>query len=403
MNPHKLTYGFAYSFPFAQLIGGVTLIGLLTGKQKKLNIWSRETIVLLMLIIWICITTVFAANPDGATDQLVRFLKIQLFIFISILLLSDKEKLNGFIWVMVLSIGFYSVKGGIFTILTGGSSRVWGPEGTFIGGNNEIALAMLMTVPLMWYLYTQTQKRWIRMGLIAAMVLTSTAILGSQSRGAFLGIVAIGIFFWLKSRQKFKATLLVAVVAGMLVMLMPQSWVDRMNTIQTYQQDSSAESRINAWTFAWNVGNHKLFGGGANMFVSDSLREQYSPNPGDYHDMHSIYFQMLGDQGWIGFALFMLLGLFTWFRCSQIVRYAQDHPERQWSADLALMLQVSLIGYAVSGAFLGLAYFDYYYDLVAATVVAWKLTRVNLGVENEELNLAAEGQRSSLALGQKKS
>jgi hypothetical protein len=99
----------------------------------------------------------------------------------------------------------------------------------------------------------------------------------------------------------------------------------------------------------------------------------------------------------------MLLGLFTWFRCSQIVRYAQDHPERQWSADLALMLQVSLIGYAVSGAFLGLAYFDYYYDLVAATVVAWKLTRVNLGVENEELNLAAEGQRSSLALGQKKS
>lgn len=373
MNPHRLTFGFAHDFPFAEVIAGTTFLSFLTGKQVKLNIWSRETVLLLLFVIWVCLTTVFAANPDGAWRELDRFLKIQLFIFITIALVSDKQKLDGFIWVMVLSIGYYGVKGGIFTILTAGTYRVWGPEDSYISGNNELALALLMTLPLMWYLRSQATNIWIRHGLLVAIMLSSVATLGSQSRGAFIGIMAIGLFFLSKTNQKLVSTVLVGIVAGMIVFFMPQAWWDRMDTIKTYDQDTSAMSRINAWEFALNVANDRVMGGGANMSTRE-MYALYAPDPTMVFDIHSIYFEILGEQGWIGFGLFLLIALFSWIRCGRIARLYKNDPSNNWASDLALMIQVSLIGYASAGTFLGLAYFDYYYDLIAISVITWKLT-----------------------------
>lgn len=373
MNPHKLTYGFAHSFPFAQLVAGITLVGLVTGKQNKLNIWSRESVVLLLLIGWVCFTTLFAVNPEGALKELDRFIKIQIFIFLILALVSDKQKLDWFIWVVALSIGYYGIKGGLFTIATGGSARVWGPEESFIAGNNEIALALLMVIPLMRYLQLQADNKWVKRGLLASMLLCAVAVLGSQSRGAFLGIAAIGLFFWWKSKQKLAATVIVGIVAAAVMFFMPQTWWDRMNTIQTYDEDASAMGRINAWWVAFRMANDSLTGGGANMFIPEVF-QKYAPVPEDVHDVHSIYFEMMGEQGWIGLALFLTLAGMTWLRCSALShkRFAQD-PETRWLHDLAPMLQVAMIGYFVSGAFLGLSYFDLYYDLVAITIIAAKL------------------------------
>lgn len=378
MNPHRLTWGVAYSLPFAQIIGIATLIGLLTGnKEKRLKVLAPETTILIMLIIWVCITTIFAVNQAGAQQELERFLKIQIFILISIYLISDRAKLNGFIWVIALSIGFYGIKGGIFTIATAGGARVWGPSGSFIGGNNEIALAMLMTIPLMRYLQLNTENKYLRWGLLGAMLLTAFSVLGSQSRGAFLGIIVIGIFFWFKSPHKIGSTAIVGIVAAIILMFMPQSWWDRMNTIETYEQDKSAMGRINAWWVAFNTANDSITGGGANMFIP-SMFHQYAPNPWDVHDVHSIYFEMLGEQGWIGLTLFLSLIIYTWLRCNKIAKLAKNKPELKWANDLALMLQVSLIAYATSGAFLGLAYFDYFYDLIAAGLITWRVSLAEL-------------------------
>jgi probable O-glycosylation ligase (exosortase A-associated) len=377
MSPHRLAYGFAYSFPFALLIAGITLVGLITGKQKKLNIWSRETITLALLILWVCITTIFAVDFDAAAKELDRFIKIQLFIFLSIALISDKKKLDWLIWVIVASIGFYGIKGGIFTIATGGGARVWGPEGSFIGGNNEVALAILMVIPLMRYLQLQTKNIWLKRGLIGSMLLSSAAVLGTQSRGALLGISAIGLFFWLKSKQKLSATIMVGIIASMVMLFMPQTWWDRMNTIQTYEQDASAMGRINAWWVAYGMANDRITGGGANMFNKETF-QKYAPVPEDIHDVHSIYFEMLGEQGWIGLAIFLTLGILTWSTCSRIAKEAKNKQNNKWLGDLMPMLQVSLIGYYSAGTFLGLSYYDLYYDLIAITVIASKLATTQI-------------------------
>lgn len=373
MNPHRLTWGITNSLPLALIIGAVTAIGLITGKQAKLSVWSRESIVLALLIVWVCITTLFAVNQTGALQELDRFLKIQIFIFLILVLISDKKKLDGLIWVMALSIGFYGIKGGIFTIVTGGSARVWGPEGSFIGGNNEIALALLMTMPLFRYLQLQATNVWIKRGLGIAMLLCAASILGSQSRGALLGILSVAAFFWWKSPYKLSSTVFVGIIGAMILLFMPQTWWDRMNTIQNYEEDGSAMGRINAWVVAYRTANNSFTGGGANMFTPEMFM-RYAPAPEDIHDVHSIYFEMIGEQGWVGFSLFMLLAFFTWRTCSQLINENKNNPETKWAADLAAMLQVCLIGYYSAGAFLGLAYFDYYYDLIATAIIAKKLT-----------------------------
>ncbi|MBB1125373.1 putative O-glycosylation ligase, exosortase A system-associated [Thiospirillum jenense] len=386
MNPQRLSWGFAYSLPFSQIIALVTFLSLFISRERKQNVWSAQTVILLLLVIWICITTIFAANPEGAQKELTRYLKIQVFIFITIAVITDKEKLKNLIWVIVLSIGFFSVKGGLFTILTGGSFRVWGPDDSFISGNNEMALAMLITLPLMYYLYLQENKIWIKRALLVSTFLTTAAVLGSQSRGAFLGILCIGVFFWWKSPNKFGPTLIIAAVALLIVLFMPQSWWDRMNTVESYEEDESAMQRINAWTFAWNVANDRFFGGGANMHTR-AMYAIYAPNPNWVYDMHSIYFQILGNQGWVGFSLFMLLGISTWLRCAWIVRHSRGDPDKRWATDLGLMLQVSLIGYAAAGAFLSLAYFDYPYYLIAMSVIAGKLIQQpNDGMAPRQMN-----------------
>ncbi len=149
---------------------------------------------------------------------------------------------------------------------------------------------------------------------------------------------------------------------------MPQEWYDRMHTIKDYKEDASALGRINAWWTAYYVAKDRITGGGFEMFRWPVFK-QYAPEPGRVHDVHSIYFEMLGEHGFIGLFLFLaILGL-TWLKCGSIIRKSKRNPHLYWARDLAAMIQVSLIAYMSGGAFLGLAYFDYFYHLVALTVV----------------------------------
>jgi probable O-glycosylation ligase (exosortase A-associated) len=368
MNPHRMTWGFAYEFPFAQIVAIVTLIAVLKSKEPKHIPWTRETVLLLVFIMWMLFTTLFAFNSDGAWDQWDKVWKIQLMLFVMLMLVDTKQKLDWLIWVIVLSLGFYGVKGGIFTISHGGVHRVQGPTGSFIGGNNEIALALIMTIPLMRYLQLQAKNLWIHQGVTVAMLLTGIAAIGTQSRGALIGMAAMGTFLWLKSRNKMFTLLSILLVAGALATIMPQEWYDRMGTIETYEEDRSAMDRINAWWMAYNIATASITGGGFESFVP-WVASIYAPDPDRAADAHSIYFEVLGEHGFIGFALFMLLAWFTWNTGNRIRRFARRRSETKWAADLASMTQVSMIGYAASGAFLGLAYFDLYYTLIAIMVI----------------------------------
>lgn len=375
MNPHRQTWGFAYDFPFAFICAIVTMTAFLFSKEKKEMVWTRETVLLLIFIGWMLITTIFSFYPDLAWVGWNKVWKIQLMVFLTAMIIKERQHLHWMIWIIALSLGYYGVKGGIFTIVHGGTFRVQGPAGTFFGGNNEMALVLAMLIPLIRYLHLQATQQWVRLGLASAMVLSGVAAIGSQSRGGMLAMAAMGLFLWFKSRHKFVTGFYLVIAVLIIGAVMPQEWYDRMSTIKTYQQDQSAQGRINAWHTAFNVAKDRITGGGFEMFMPPTFH-QYAPDPRNVHDVHSVYFEVMGEQGFIGLGLFVLLALFAWLRANQVIRECKNDPGRKWAADLAAMIQVSLIGYAAGGAFLGLAYFDLTYHLIIILVLAAKFSGV---------------------------
>jgi len=377
MNPHKLSWGFAYYFPFAQIVAITTLVAIATNPNVTKKIpWTRESILLLIFTSWMFFTTINAFNSSEAWQQWDKVWKIQLFTFVTMMLINDREKIEGLLWVIVFSIGFYAVKGGIFTIMTGGSYSVYGPGGTFIGDNNAIGLAMIMTLPWMRYfqLVAPPGKKLIKVLLTIAMTLTIIAIIGTRSRGAFVGVIVMLSVLFSKNLKNIGFVIFIGLVFYSVMQFMPADWQARMGTITTDTEsiDSSAQGRLDAWEFAYNIAAaNPLTGGGFECFRR-WLFNIYAPG-NMVHDAHSIYFEILGEHGFIGLGMFLILGLFCLLSARTMIKDAERIEGLEWMKHLASMMQVSLIGYAATGTFLGLAYFDLYYMLVAILVVTKKL------------------------------
>lgn len=384
MNPHRLAYGFSLSFPFAMIVALTTLVALLFSKEIKKVIWTRESVLLLMFVILMCITTVFAMYPPLAQVQLDKVLKIQLMIFVALMVMRSFDRIEALVWVAGASIGFYGFKGGIFTILRGGVFRVQGPPGTFIGGNNEIGLALAMTVPLLYFMRSRVANPLLKGFMTLWVVLTAFAAIGTQSRGALLGMGAMAVFVWINSRNKIMTAIMLGVTGFAIANFMPQSWYDRMGTIETHEEDKSAQGRVNAWWTSWNLANDRLLGGGFECWHKATFA-MYAPDPTNVRDVHSVIFEVLGEHGFIGLTLFVLLGVSTWLSAGWTARRARNMADIAWVADMMRMLQVSLIAYATAGLFLGLAYFDYYYTIIVAVVAStWLVKRRLAGQPDEE-------------------
>lgn len=368
MNPHTQGWGFATTFPFAAIIGGVTLITLVATREPKSLPMIPLTWVFIAFVLWMNVSTVFSIYPELVYDQWSKVMKIMLMTFVVLMLIRTEDHIRWLIWIIVISLGYYGVKGGIFTVVGGGVDMVLGPEGTFIGGNNEIALALIITIPLMRYLQGVTHKAWVRHSLTISMMLCALAALGSYSRGALLAIGAMGAFLWLKGRHKVRMGALLLIAIPPALAFMPAKWTERMDSINAYEEDGSVQGRFNAWWMAYNLAKDHPFTGGGFEIITPELFLVYAPNPLDLHAAHSIYFQALGEHGFVGLGLYLLLGLYTWRTGSWIVRNTKKLEGYEWASSLATMIQVSLIGFAVGGTFLSLLYFDVPYYLMVAMI-----------------------------------
>jgi probable O-glycosylation ligase (exosortase A-associated) len=384
MNPHKLTFGWAFDMPFAQIVVICTLLGMLfNAKQLYPFPKDRVAIALILFFLWMGVSPFYSFHPQLEFDRWLHPAKVIFMALVALVLVGNRDQLQKLVWVLVLSLGFFGVKGGLFTIATGGSYRVFGPSGGAIQDNNTLALALIMMVPLFRYLQQHSESFWVRRASLVAIALCAVSVVGSQSRGAFLAMAAMGGFLWIKSRQKGLAGLAVLLALPIAWLLMPESWTARMSTIQTYEQDGSATGRINAWWMSWNLAVDRFPIGGGFVVDSAEVFMRYAPDPTQVLVAHSIYFQILGQHGFIGLALFLMVFGFAWLNFSWIVRSAKAMPGMEWARDLAAMCQVSLVGYAVGGAFLNLTYFDLPYYIVVISIILRGLVRLELaGAQN---------------------
>jgi putative inorganic carbon (hco3(-)) transporter len=386
MSPH-VQFGYAAAgWPVATGVGICTLVGVLFTRQKQNPFVHPAVWALFGFCTWICITLPFSMYFDESLPLWERSMKIFLMLFVTLMVINDRRKLDIFIWTIAISIGYYGVKGGLFTIATGGNYRIWGPGG-FIGGNNELALALVATIPLMRYLQLQLKNPWYRRAMLAAMGLCAVAAIGTYSRGALLGVAAIAGYFWIKGNNKVVWGVAFVMIAILLLPLMPEQWWARMSTIRAYDADDSALGRINAWWMAFNLAKDRLFGGGFMIYFAPVF-QLYSPDPDRVHAAHSIYFQVLGEHGFIGLFLFLAVGVGAWVAARSMIQIGKSDPALKWAVDLGAMAQLSMVGYAVTGAFLSLAYFDLPYNVMAICVLANHILKKQLKAQAAQRSTA---------------
>lgn len=382
MNPHRLTWGIAYNMPFAMLIGGATLLGAIMAKDRRPIPWTRELILMAILLCYFTVTTLFAWAPSYAWPELEKVAKIIFMTFVTTLFIYSKARIRALMLVVVASIGFYGFKGGIWSIIHGGAEKVVGPDNSFIDGNTFIGLALNMVIPLLVALARDEPRRWLRQLLYLTAGLSIVASIFTYSRGAWLGlavIVPLVIIFQLKPKPRIlaAAALTVGIIFGSA--FLPQKVFYRADTIANYEEDQSANQRLQAWTVHWNIAKaFPLVGAGFEFEMANDGRylaygsEKYLKsftNAGkDSAAAHSIYFQILGQHGFVAFFLYLgLLGsaLLTLRRLRATYR---ENPDTVWISTYATGLLIGLLAFAVSGAFLSSAYFDLawlYYALAA--------------------------------------
>jgi probable O-glycosylation ligase (exosortase A-associated) len=373
MNPHRYAWGFIRHSPVAMIVAIATLIGLVLTKDK--NRIPKDISIILMVLLWLVFffTTCFAMSQRDAWPQLEQVSKIFFMIFISVVLINDAKKLRYLLLVMALSLGLIGIKGAIWVMLSGGANRVYGPEGTFIGDNNDLALALNMALPLLLYLSKGEPRKWLKSLLMASFAMSIVSIIFTYSRGGFVALALVSFLLLIKAKYKSLAVIVLGVGCLLALWVIPDQWSNRMNTIQTYEQDGSAMGRINAWKMAWNLALDRPFtGGGFQAFTFSNFRT-YAPEPDNVHDAHSNYFEMLGEQGFIGLGLYLALIASCIIRLRFFKSRIRRNPDLQWAQHYPDMLQVSMIAYVVGGTFLGRAYFDMFYQLVGAMVILKRL------------------------------
>ncbi|MCG5502058.1 putative O-glycosylation ligase, exosortase A system-associated [Ectothiorhodospira lacustris] len=387
MNPHRLGWTFITDMSVAMMVGVVTLAALVLTRDRKPLPFTREIVVLVIFTGYITMTTYFAWS-HMAWVQWDTVMKILLMTFVTPMLIYGQTRTLLLILVVAGSIAFYGFKGGLFSVLTGGSHMVLGPRDSFIAGNTDLGLAMIMILPMLLIIARMFRENWVDLGILSrspkiagyaaysVFWLTAAAIIFTYSRGALLGLLAIAPFMFLKMRRKGSLILAAVLAVTVIGVTLPERLVSRWQTIQTYEEDHSAMQRVQAWGVNWNMAMERpLLGAGFNnVYIPDEVWVGYANFIGPWHPntarvAHSLYFQVIGHHGFGGFAVFMTMILFTLLTLNRIRRQSRHIPGKEWMGQFAWAMQVGFVGYLVAGAFLDRAYFDLMFAMVAITII----------------------------------
>jgi probable O-glycosylation ligase (exosortase A-associated) len=375
-NPHRETYGFVGSANM--VIAAVTLIAWALSRERKAPPNGFILWAVIIFLVWTTIGTFFAFDPEWSFGYWDRTWKTFALGILLAATVTNRVRVQAVIWVAVISLFYYGVKGGLFTIATGGHNHVLGPSGTMINDNNQLAVAMLMVLPLAHYLRGQSLDKWVRLGLLAGMVLTVLAVIGTYSRGALVGLAALGFLGLLRMKRRLTYIAVAAVLIAFTVHFMPDKYFERMqtmNSVESVQSDESVHGRLVAWQVAYYAAKDRFpFGAGFYGPQLAGFYHAYFPTERN-HAAHSIYFQVLGEHGFIGLAIYLMLIAASLVKASRIIRMARRIADKRWIAELGVALQASLVVFCVSGAALSLAYYDLFVIVVCLLLPLWQMVR----------------------------
>ncbi|GJM20155.1 MAG: hypothetical protein DHS20C15_00700 [Planctomycetota bacterium] len=402
-----LTWGFARTLPLSQFIAIAMLLGWLFIEFKPLPLRNKRVLAMVGLLAFVTFSMLL--NNFSWELQGTRYTDLVKVILVSLLtgaLLTTRERLRQITAVMAVGLGFFGFKNGVMFLL--GSRSIIGPGG-MLRDNNDFALAMVMNLPLLWYLGTDVLRMraghythmFLRVMLRGALIFTPLTIVSTGSRGAFLstsvGALAVA---W---NTKWKVPALVGIVLiGMLgFTFAPAEYKARIMTIfdKAEEQDGSVQGRFTSWKVAGNmiVANPGT-GIGFNRMVKEynnyttGIKNEEGTEEHFARVAHNSYLQIWAESGTPAYMLFMGMVVGTVLSMMHLARRARKEG-MDWAANYASAIQVSTICYLVGATFLNRAHFDFIYQLV---IIGSCLPRV---MEHERTHFGALRSGPRIAQG----
>lgn len=373
--PNNYTYGAARGLPFNKIVVAVAVISLVLDRKRAKFYVDTHVRLLIGFVVIAMISYMFALSDKSRVDILAdRVWKEGVLCLFIIASVRSRLQIHSMLVAVAMGLGIHGAIEGAKYLSSGGGHILVGLA--TIGDNNNFGLAMLMVLPLLVYLYQYSSSMVVRAALVPAVLANIVAVIASNSRGALVGMVAVGFAAFLRSRHKLALLVAFAVFAGAVLTLAPQRYLGRMSTIDNADQDNSFMSRVNSWKINTLIAfSRPLTGGGFSAGEDAAVFAEYvkdistfdfipTPRPTIAFAAHSIYFQVLGDIGFIGFAAFLGM-IFVGFRNLWLItRLSKGRPDLQWAADLAGTFRLTMVAYTVAGAALSMAYFEMFYIMV---------------------------------------
>lgn len=398
MAPHRLAYGFVFTAPINKIIAVISVIAVFISPDKKRLPGGTLMVLIILFFLWTTLTTFVGSTypVSSHSDYFTHIFPIFVHFILIMICINSKDRLHAFIWIIVASLGWHGTKMGLVTIVEGGSpasSVAYGPLGTLIQDRNHFALAMVMLLPILFYLYIVSKSKIMRLLILGVGTLSLISVLGSFSRGGFVALLAMSGVLWWRSKNKLLIAFVMFIGAGVAVMLVPAEFKERMSTIReqfTKQEsrfvekelDLSFAQRLSVWRMGGEmIKDSPITGHGVRAIQQAETAVRFAvPDDPLYGSKwylaraaHNIYIQVATDSGLVGLALFLALFIVAFFNCQWIMRNTRDVAELQVYYHLARFIPVSLVGYMVGGAALSMAYYDGFYMILLTIVCVRRL------------------------------
>jgi probable O-glycosylation ligase (exosortase A-associated) len=388
VSPQRLTYYLLNSVPVSLIAAGLAILAWAIVDDKTDSRFAPRQGLILLLLIYCGITTRTADFPLEALEKWEWVWKNLAFAVFLPLTLRTRLRIEALLLFMVLSASSIIIVGGIKTLASGGG---YGELNLMVSNNSGLyegsiisAVAITIVPIILWLAKYGTiyVPDW-RVRIFAAALIFACLLIpvGTSAR---TGLLCIGLLAVLMLREVKKKMLYLAALAlvGMAaVPFLPSAFSERMGTIKTYQADESASTRLAVWAWTWEYAKDHPFGGGFEAFRQNRIRYDTVAVAGQgasttvtrnvtvdkSRAYHSSYFEMLGEQGYPGLALWLLINVIGLLRM-EVLRRRYRQGDFAWAGSLAGALQHAQLIYLLGGAFVGIAFQSFLFMLLGAQI-----------------------------------
>lgn len=383
--PNDYLYSIASYIPYQKVIAPIAIIAWLASSEKKRVSLDFSLVFMLLFLIQCTIAELVTPFPwSGGGYNLVVFPTAILLGLLVSWTMTNRVRIHACVASMCIGLSIVGVWEGMLFFVTAGHHRVWG-SGTH-GDNNEVALLADMMIPLIFWLSRQSEQKLARLACFGVGVLFVGCVFATSSRGGFAGLVVLAVLTALFSRRKILSLLLIAALGGLFLTLASTQWTERIQTIQKADQVDSFLERVASWKMAALMAmDRPLTGVGYDATNNPEAWAHYSSefdslsnipstviDPYVARAAHSVYFQILGDEGFLGLGFFLLMILGAFWNGFRIRALARGRPDLVWARQLTRALEGSMIMLLTSGGLLSTAYYQINY-LVIGLMFALKV------------------------------